>query len=217
MKLIVRERSLNEREIGGSALKEQAHVSNRSAKETIERFLKHERPPTFERRHSKPAGFYTSSAAGAGGNRRSDWYGFMNTESYGNAECILIFKVDPSAKVELVENAEDFTEIYKRYGASKYDEIFKNMGAYDRDVVAWDNLAKNIDGFRITRDGARKTRHMSYGWDVEQTVWFNTRVLTPVELKKDSEIGAPKGSEEWYNQKYDFKSQFETDWPSEDS
>lgn len=217
MKLVVRERNLNEREIGGSALKEQAHVSNRSVKETIERFLRHERPPTFERRHSKPAGFYTSSAAGAGSKRRSDWYGFMNTENYGHAECILIFKVDPSAKVELVESLEDFDTAYKKYGKSKYDDALKDMGIYDRDIIAWDNMAKSIDGFRITRKGAYKIKHVSYGWDVEQTVWFNTSVLTPVEFKSDAEIAAPKGSEEWYKEKYDFKSQFETGHPTEDN
>jgi hypothetical protein len=217
MKLVVRERKLNEREVGGSALKEQAHVSNRSAKETLERFLKHEKLITFERRHSKPAGFYTSSAAGAGSKRRSDWYGFMNSEHYGNAECILIFAVNPSAKVELVENLQDFDDILKRYGRSKYDEVLKSIGYRDRDVPAWDMMAKSVDGFRITRQGARDIVRASYGWDVEQTVWFNTSMLTPVDLKKDNEVTAPKGSEEWYKQKYDFKSQFETSAPYEDN
>ena len=141
----------------------------------------------------------------------------MNSEHYGTAECILIFAVSPSAKVELVENLQDFDDILKRYGRSKYDDVLKSIGYRDRDVPAWDEMAKSVDGFRITRQGARNIVHASYGWDVEQSVWFNTSVLTPIELKKDSEVTAPKGSEEWYKQKYDFKSQFETSAPYEDN
>jgi len=204
MRLILKNKQLDEREVAGSSLAEQAHVSPYDVQKTLNNITS-TRLTTFNRNHTKPAGLYTSSAVKVGKMLRSDWYGFMNSEQFGHAECIIILKVDPSAKIQEVNSGAEYLELFRKYG--------KNPLNHSTYALNFDAIAKEFDGFRITRDGYYDVRDISYGWDVEQTVRFNNKVLTPMPVKPDSEINAPKGSPQFIKEKYDFMAQFETEYP----
>ena len=206
MRLILREKRIEEREVAGSSLENQVFVSSKPIGETISFIEGLKRLPTFNRRHTKPAGIYTSSAYEAGqGKISSQWADFMRSENYGNFGSIVMFKVDPSAKIAIVESKEDYRELLDTYGTNP---IQPGIGG-DRNLN-WDGVAYDFDAFRITRDGYDAISHMSYGWDVEQTVFFNTGVLKLIPRKQDSEIDAPKGSPEYLNQKYNYMEDFDT-------
>jgi len=204
MRLVLKNKQLDEREVAGSSLAEQAHVSPFDVQKTLNNITS-TRLTSFNRNHTKPAGLYTSSAVKVGKMLRSDWYGFMNSEQFGHAESIIILKVDPSAKVQEVNSGAEYMELFRKYG--------KNPLNHSTYALNFDAIAKEFDGFRITRDGYYDVRDISYGWDVEQCVWFNNRVLSPMPVKPDSEISAPKGSPQFIKEKYDFMAQFEMGYP----
>lgn len=208
MRLVLREKQLTEREVAGSSLKNQAHVSPYPVQQTLNNItISPRRLTAVNRNHTKPKGLYTSSAIEIGNKLRSDWYGFMNSEQFGKAECIIVLKVDPSAKVQEVNSREEYLELVEKYGTNPLG------GAWGNKSLNFDAIAKEFDGFRITRKGYYAVEDLSYGWDVEQTVWFNNAVLTPIPIKPDSEITAPKGSPEYVKEKYDFLSKFDPDYP----
>lgn len=232
MRLILREKRIEEREVAGSSLKNQAHVSSEVTFDAVMRFESHHIIQSFNRKHAKPAGFYTSSAIQVGKMLRSDWYGFMNSEKFGSAACILLLKVNPSAKIAEVDNKEDYIELLEKYGpnpmlnpiapekAADPEAVKKIMDLYgDRfknQNLNFDAIAKDFDGFRITSDGYWSVKHLSYGWDVEQTVWFNTKVLSLIPVRSETEITADKADyEEYYDQMYNYASLFEPDYPAQ--
>jgi hypothetical protein len=205
MRLVLKGKQLTEREVAGSSLADQAHVSPYDVEKTVDNIMNMPRLATFNRRHTKPFGLYTSSTVKVGKMLRSDWYGFMNSEQFGHAESIVVLKVNPSAKIQEVNSGAEYMELFRKYG--------KNPLGLDTYGLNFDEIAKEFDGFRITRDGYYDVRDISYGWDVEQTVWFNNRALTLLPVKPDAEIRAPKGSPQFIKEKYDFMSQFEPGYP----
>jgi hypothetical protein len=206
MRLVLREKYIQEREVAGSSLENQVFVSSKPIGETISFIEGLKRLPTFNRRHTKPAGLYTSSAyKEQSGKTSSQWAEFMRSEQFGTFGSIVMFKVDPSAKIAIVENIDDYMELLYQYD---YNPLYP--GEYGAKNLNWDGIAKDFDGFRITSEGYSAVRDISYGWDVEQTVFFNTGVLKLIPRKQDSEITAPKGSPEYLNQKYNYIEDFDT-------
>jgi hypothetical protein len=205
MLLILREKRIEEREVAGSSLENQVHVSPHGIQKALNDVTNFPKPASFNRRHTKPAGFYTSSAYKMQEKMSSEWADFMRSEQFGTFGSIVLLKVNPSAKIAIVENKNDYRELLDVYGINP---IYKGAGG-DK-PLNWDGVAYDFDAFRITREGYYAIEHMSYGWDVEQTVWFNNKVLTPIALKEDSEISAPKGSQQYLDEKYNYISQFDT-------
>ena len=201
MRLVLREKRLQEREVAGSSLENQVHISPNSIEKIISDFQSYERPQKFNRQHSKPFGFYTSSAYKMEQKLSSEWADFMRNERFGKFGSIILLKVNPTARIAIVENYDDYKELMDQYGLNP-----QGWG----ESLNFDNLAKDFDGFRITYDGYRQIERLSPGWDVEQTVWFNNKALTLIPLKQDSEISAPKGSPQYLDQKYNYISQFDT-------
>ena len=206
MRLILREKRIEEREVAGSSLENQVHVSPHSIQKALDDVTNFPKPKYFNRRHTKPTGFYTSSAYKIQDKMSSEWADFMRRENFGKFGSIVLLKVNPSARIAIVENGADYLELIEQYGENP---LFYG-GRREGKPLNFDGIAKDFDGFRMTRDGYYDVRDISYGWDVEQTVWFNNKVLTPIPLKQDSEIKAPKGSPEYLDEKYNYINQFDT-------
>jgi hypothetical protein len=232
MRLVLREKRLHERAVAGSSLGNQAHVSADETLDAVTRFESHDEISTFNRNHTKPSGFYTSTAVEKFKRLKSDWRGYMYHENYGSVGCILLLKVSPSAKIAEINNTQDYMELLKKYGVNpltekKFDlskaadperlKALMSMPSYrppENYNLNFDAIAKDFDGFRITRSGVSAIQSISSGWDVEQTVWFNTKVLQIIPAKEDSEINVPdKDFHIWYDEKYNFANKFEEDYP----
>ena len=208
MRLVLKNKQLDEREVAGSALADQAHVSPYPIQQTLNNItIRPTRMTSVNRNHTKPKGLYTSSAVKVGKLLQSDWYGFMNSEQFGHAECIVLLKVNPSAKIQEVNSRDEYLELVDKFGTNPLGGLWGNKS------LNFDAIAKEFDGFRITRKGYYAVEDLSYGWDVEQTVWFNNAVLTPIPVKEESEIRAPKGSPEYIIEKYDYLALFDKSYP----
>lgn len=209
MRLVLKNKQLDEREVAGSALADQAHVSSYPIQQTLNNItIRPTRMLNVNRNHSKPKGLYTSSAVKVGKMLQSDWYGFMNSEQFGHAESILLLKVDPSARIQEVNSRDEYLELVDKFGTNP---LVGGLWGYKN--LNFDAVAKEFDGFRITRKGLYAVAGLSDGWDVEQTVWFNNAVLTPIPVKEETEIRAPKGSPEYTIEKYDYLALFDKSYP----
>jgi hypothetical protein len=209
MRLVVKSKKLQEREVAGSSLENQVHVSPHPIEKILDDVVNYPNPKNFNVRRTKPLGFYTSSAYKIENKMSSEWADFMRSEKFGSFGSIVLLKVNPSARIAIVENSADYEELINKYGINPLAKEGAWATREDRSLN-FDNIAKDYDGFRITREGYAEIEHWSYAWDVEQTVWFNKKVLTPIPLKQDSEISAPKGSPQYLDQKYNYISQFDT-------
>lgn len=208
MRLVLKSKQLDEREVAGSALADQAHVSPYPIQQTLNNItINPIRMTNVNRKHTKPKGLYTSSAVKIDQMLQSDWYGFMNSEQFGHAECIVLLKVDPSARIQEVKTREEYLELVDKYGINPLG------GLWGSKSLNFDAIAKEFDGFRITRKGLYAVAGLSDGWDVEQTVWFNNKVLTPIPVKPESEIKAQRGFPEYVKEKYDYLALFDKGYP----
>ena len=133
---------------------------------------------------SKPAhAFWTSSAiALKDGTYTSDWNKLVhNTFPEWQNDYGYLFEVDTSAIVlpsrdldqfyEWAEFAHKFTKEVPDWAKSEWS------ASRMRSNYPWDILARHFDGVHHGGYGGGGYDEFTYGWDVESTAWFNTKVL----------------------------------------
>ena len=130
---------------------------------------------------NKPdVGFWTSSAIVTDDGYTSDWYKLVLRQfktwqtDYG-----YLFKVVGEPRLFDLSHADQFYE-----WALDHNRISRPpteyIKAYTRDhmryAFPWDELSKHFDG--VYHSGwSHGSDELSYGWDVESTVWFDTSFL----------------------------------------
>lgn len=159
--------------------------------------VKEEAPPVLTSYKESPpgnnkpdSGFWTSSAIQTDYGYTSDWYKYvLDTFKTWQTDYGYLFKVVGQPRLFDVSHAEQFYEWALDHGRIKRapTEYFK---AYTREhmryAFPWDELSKHFDG--VHYDGwSRGSSDITYGWDVESTVWFDTSFLKYVGAVKLTE------------------------------
>jgi hypothetical protein len=130
---------------------------------------------------SKPSGaFWTSSAIKSGDGYTSDWYRFVQkTFPEWQTDYGYLFEVDSSALVLGASHLDQFYEWaeFAHKFTKEVPDWAKNYWGTDqmRTNYPWDTMARHFDGVRHTYSYGSDS--FTYGWDVESTAWFNTKVL----------------------------------------
>ena len=136
-----------------------------------------EAPPGNNKPHE---GFWTSTAIKMDdGKYTSDWYKFVksNFKSW-QTDFGYLFEVQSGAMIFDVSNAAQFYEWamdYNRMSSEKssWAQEYSTDDAKLR--FPWDELAKHFDAAHLSYPYSDDA--FTYGWDVESTVWFNTKYL----------------------------------------
>lgn len=150
--------------------------------------IKEEAPPVLTAYRESPPGsnkpsngFWTSTALKTNAGWTSDWYKLVQRQfptwqtDYG-----YLFEVTGTPLLFDLGHADQFYQWAMDHGRIKRapNEYFQ---AYSREhmryAFPWDELAKHFDGVYHGGWGGRDSDDLSYGWDVESTVWFDTRFL----------------------------------------
>lgn len=134
---------------------------------------------------NKPSeGFWTSTARPeANGTYTSDWYEYVKTNhKTWQTEYGYLFEVSSSAMVFDISYADQYYEWAmdkNRMSIPKSDWMHDYSPDDMRFRFPWDQLAKHFDGawFNGYSSSYGGSSDFTYGWDVESTVWFNTKVL----------------------------------------
>lgn len=129
---------------------------------------------------NKPSGaFWTSSAIKRKGGYTSEWYEFVkNTFPEWQTDYGFLFEVQPQALIlesEFLDRFYDWSERTGRNTKEVSDWAKNHYGdTRMRSNYPWDTLAKHFDG---VWHGGYRHNEFTYGWDVESTAWFNTKML----------------------------------------
>ncbi len=149
--------------------------------------LKEEAPPVLTSfseappGQSKPQdGFWTSSAIEKSKGWTSDWYRLVEqTFPTWQTDYGYLFEVKSNAVVFDLSYADDFFMWAVKVGHVKLtqdeeQEAFRRDSWVIRAKFPWDLLSRHFDG---AHHSGHSDHGFTYGWDVESTVWFNTKCL----------------------------------------
>ena len=130
---------------------------------------------------NKPSeGFWTSTAIKKkDGTYTSDWYEFVkNNFKTWQTDYGYLFEIAPNASVFDMEYADRFfqwAQDHNRLTVKDSDPERKfGSNINMRMRFPWDQLSHHFDGGHAA---VHAHSEFLYGWDVESTVWFNTKVL----------------------------------------
>lgn len=159
--------------------------------------VKEEAPPVLTSYKESPPGnnkpdngFWTSSAIQTDYGYTSDWYRLvLDTFRTWQTDYGYLFKVEGQPRLFNISHADEFYEWALDHNriSRPPDEFFR---AYTREhmryAFPWDELSKHFDGAYY--DGySGGSSDITYGWDVESTVWFDTSFLKYVGAVKLTE------------------------------
>lgn len=131
---------------------------------------------------NKPSrAFWTSSAIKRKGGYTSEWYELVkNRFPEWQTDYGFLFEVKSQALVFESEYLDHFYDWSERTGRNTKEVSDWAKNYYGdtrmRTNYPWDTLAKHFDG--VTHPYDRRSDEFTYGWDVESTAWFNTKMLT---------------------------------------
>jgi hypothetical protein len=134
----------------------------------------HDAPPG----NNKPGtGFWTSTAIQTKNGWTSDWYKYVkNNHSGWQTDYGFLFDVVDSPMVFDMMYAKDYYEWALDRGRitmKGYAQPYTTDDARHR--FPWDQLARHFDAAHLSY--AYRDDDITYGWDVESTVWFKTKFL----------------------------------------
>ena len=150
--------------------------------------IKEEAPPVLTAfRESPPGsnkpdnGFWTSTAINTKNGWTSDWYKLvMRAFPTWQTDYGYLFKIEGQPLLFDLSYAENFYTWAMDHGRIKKapsDYAPAYSGTHMRIAFPWDELAKHFDGVYHNGYSSRDSDDISYGWDVESTVWFDTSFL----------------------------------------
>lgn len=87
----------------------------------------------------------------------------------------ILYKVGSGARVLKMDTDQDAYKIAQHYGVEPPKDRFDSFIWSER--FPWDDIEMDFDAVHHTPSGNRLANMLMSSWDVESTVWFNTRHL----------------------------------------
>jgi hypothetical protein len=135
--------------------------------------------------NNKPMGshFWTSTAYKVGDKWSSDWNRWvLSNQSDWSSDVGYLYKVKPNALILSLNSDYDAEDIYRAFNdlgrvdskARDHEEAYGYRSSM-RMTFPWNEVTKHFDA--VHHRYADRDSEFMYGWDVESTVWFDTRFL----------------------------------------
>jgi len=121
-------------------------------------------------------GFWTSTLKG---DKWSEWAEWSEGEGYGDISSGTVLEIQPGVSMYIIDNSSHFEKLLEKF-PYKFMESELRM---DNTYIDFVKFSKVYDALYVTSNGVRKNKNLSslssslYSWDVESTVWFNTKKL----------------------------------------
>lgn len=119
---------------------------------------------------------WTSTARKVDGGYTSDWSEWVSNEMpQWFSDKGILFKVSGGAKILSMNTDKDAFKIGEYYG---YPKPTSPMGWFSwAHNFPWDKVENDFDAVHHYPSGSRTANILMNTWDVESTVWFNTKHL----------------------------------------
>jgi hypothetical protein len=111
-------------------------------------------------------GFWTSTLKG---DNWSEWAEWSEAEDFSDISSGTVLEIQKGVSMYIIDNKSHMEKLLKKFP-------YESIGNTFIDFV---KFSKVYDALYVTKQGALKNKGMSglSAWDVESTVWFNTKKL----------------------------------------